>query len=261
MLIDSHCHLDLDTKHDAQTLLTNARQAGVSQFLCVAVDVETFPQILHHATTQDGVFASVGVHPNAQDVIEPTVEQLVDLAAAPQVIAIGETGLDYFRTQGDVSWQQQRFVRHIEAAREINKPLIIHTRESTADSLKILRQQRADQIGGVMHCFVEDWEIAKQVMDLGFYISFSGIVTFKSALQLQQVATKIPLDRMLIETDSPYLAPVPYRGKINQPAYVRQVAEFIAKLRHQSLDEIAYHTSQNFHRLFKCADAGLVLEH
>jgi TatD DNase family protein len=250
MLVDSHCHLDLDKHTPAETLLQNAQEMGVSHCLCVSVDLETFPTVLSHAQQHDNVFASVGVHPNTTEGVEPTVEQLVKLADDKNVIAIGETGLDYFRSQGDLTWQHERFKVHIEAAKQSKKPLIIHTRDSARDTLKVLQAENAHEIGGIMHCFVEDWNIATQAMDMNFYISFSGIVTFKSAKALQEVAKKIPLDRMLVETDSPYLAPVPHRGKINQPAYTRHVAQFIADLRGESLETIATHTTQNFFTLF-----------
>ncbi|MCV6637357.1 TatD family hydrolase [Candidatus Albibeggiatoa sp. nov. NOAA] len=250
MLVDSHCHLDLDKQTPAETLLQNAQEMGVNHCLCVSVDLESFPTVLSHAQQHDNVFASVGVHPNSTGGVDPTVEQLVELADDENIIAIGETGLDYFRSQGDLTWQHDRFKVHIEAAKQTKKPLIIHTRESAQDTVKVLQAEKANEIGGVMHCFVEDWETASQAMDMNFYISFSGIVTFKSAKDLQEVAKKVPLDRMLVETDSPYLAPVPHRGKINQPAYTRHVAQFIADLRGESLETIAEHTTQNFFRLF-----------
>ncbi|WP_353571847.1 TatD family hydrolase [Candidatus Albibeggiatoa sp. nov. BB20] len=250
MLVDSHCHLDLDKHTPTETLLKNAKEMGVNHCLCVSVDLESFPAILNHAQTHDNVFASVGVHPNTTEGVDPTIEQLIELAADPNVIAIGETGLDYFRSEGDLTWQHDRFKVHIAAAKQTSKPLIIHTRDSSQDTLKVLQAENASDVGGVMHCFVEDWDTASQAMDLNFYISFSGIVTFKSAKSLQEVAKKIPLDRMLVETDSPYLAPVPHRGKINQPAYTRHVAQFIADLRGESLETIAAHTTQNFFRLF-----------
>ncbi len=258
MLIDSHCHLDLDKNTSAENLLKNAQEMGVNHFLCVSVDLETFPAVLSHAQTHNNVFASVGVHPNSTEGVEPNVAQLVELAnTSHKIIAIGETGLDYFRSQGDLTWQHERFKIHIEAAKQTAKPLIIHTRDSTSDTLKILKSERASEVGGVMHCFVEDWETAKQAMDMNFYISFSGIVTFKSAKTLQEVAKKLPLDRMLVETDSPYLAPVPHRGKINQPAYTRHVAEFIANLRGVALETIAQQTTENFFRLFKLSENQL----
>jgi len=199
------------------------------------------------------VFASVGVHPNEHDGLDPSVEKLVELADNEKVVAIGETGLDYFRSEGDLEWQRDRFRRHIEAAKQTGKPLIIHSREAKEDTIKLLQEENAQDIGGVMHCFAEDWEMAKQAMDLNFYISFSGIVTFKSATTLQDVAKRVPLDRMLVETDSPWLAPMPFRGKTNQPAYVKYVAEYIAELRDDSVDNIATATTENFFRLFSSA--------
>lgn len=250
MLVDSHCHLDLIPHSDPHNLVATAHHHGVSHLLSVGVDLKSFPQLLALAQNLNNVSISVGVHPNTILEIEPEVTTLCHLADNPKVVAIGETGLDYFRSQGDLTWQQQRFRTHIQAAKAIDKPLIIHNREATADTLRILREENAAQVGGVMHCFVEDWEIAQQVMEMGFYISFSGIVTFKSAILLQTVAKKIPLDHMLIETDAPYLAPVPYRGQRNQPAYVKYIAEFIADLREEPLMTIGQATTQNFWRLF-----------
>ena len=199
------------------------------------------------------VSASVDVHPNVRDGAEPDVDELIAYADDPKIVAIGETGLDYFRSTGNLDWQRERFQRHICAAKHCSKPLIIHNRESTQDCLQILREEAAEEVGGVMHCFVEDWDTAKRAMDLNFYISFSGIVTFNSARELQEVAKKMPLDRILIETDSPYLAPVPHRGKKNHPAYVRHVAQCLAELRGVSLGEIAEKTTANFFSLFKDA--------
>jgi len=196
------------------------------------------------------VSASVGVHPNSSPNIEPTEEVLLELAQDPAVIAIGETGLDYYRSEGDLAWQQQRFRTHIRAAREIGKPLIIHSREARGDVINILAEEGAQAVGGVMHCFVEDFETAKQAMDLNFYISFSGIVTFRNARELQEVAKQVPLDRIMVETDSPYLAPVPYRGKQNQPAYVRHVAEKIAELQDLEVAEVIETTTRNFRKVF-----------
>lgn len=256
-LVDSHCHLDrLDLtpyQGQLQGAIEAARLQGVSHMLCVSIDLEHLAGVLTPAEQFANVFASVGVHPNEQEGEEPDVARLVSLAQHPRVIAIGETGLDYFRSEGDLEWQRQRFRNHIRAARQCGKPLIIHMREATADTLQILREERADEIGGVMHCFTEDWDAATAAMAMNFYISFSGIVTFKTATTLQDVARRMTLERMLVETDSPYLAPVPFRGKPNEPAYVRHVAEFIAKLRGISVDELAEATTQNFFRLFKLA--------
>jgi hydrolase, TatD family len=197
------------------------------------------------------------VHPDYEDTPEPSVEQLIALAARPKVAAIGETGLDYYRATGDLEWQRQRFRTHIRAARSCDKPLVVHTRSAAADTLAIMRDERAGDVGGVMHCFTETWEVAQGALELGFHISFSGIVTFKNAVALKEVARRVPLDRMLIETDSPYLAPVPYRGKLNQPAYVRYVAEEIARLRDVPVEVIAVATSANFFRMIRArADAA-----
>ena len=257
MLIDSHCHLDrLDLSAEERGLdgiMQNAAAQGVGHMLCVCIDLENFPAVLAIAQRYSHVFASVGVHPNERNIEEPSVERLIELANHPKVIAIGETGLDYFRSEGDLEWQRARFRTHIHAAKMTGKPLIIHTREAKQDTLAVMRDEAADQIGGVMHCFTEDWETAKQALDLNFYISFSGIVTFANAKELKQVATRVPLDRLLVETDSPYLAPVPYRGKPNQPAYVRHVAQHIAELRGESLETIAEASTANFFTLFKHA--------
>lgn len=255
MLIDSHCHLDrLDlTPFDGElaNALDFARGRGVERFLCVAIDMENVHAVIEMAQHYPQVYASVGVHPNEPGREEPTVEQLLVLAANDKVIAIGETGLDYFRSEGDLSWQHQRFCTHIAAAKACGKPLIIHCREAREDILRMLAEEGADEVGGVMHCFVEDLATAERAMELGFYISFSGIVTFNSARELKEVARAIPAERLLVETDAPYLAPVPYRGKSNQPAYVREVAEAIAELRGVSYEEIAAQTGENFQRLFR----------
>jgi TatD DNase family protein len=249
MLVDSHCHLDLIKNTTPETLVADAQAQGVSYFLTVAIDLDHVPTLLDIAQRMDNVFASVGIHPNTNPDFTVDVATLINLADDANVIAIGETGLDYFRSEGDLSWQQQRFRTHIQAAKEIDKPLIIHSREAAEDTLRILREENAAAVGGIMHCFVEDWEVAQKAMDMGFYISFSGIVTFKNAKQIQDVAKRMPLNRMLVETDSPYLAPVPHRGKTNQPAYVRYVAEYIAKLRQDSFENIAQATTNNFLQL------------
>jgi TatD DNase family protein len=216
----------------------------------VGVNLEDFPQVLALAEQHDNLYASVGVHPDYEGVEDPDVARLVVLAAHPRVVAIGETGLDYFRLTGDLEWQRERFRTHIRAAREIRKPLIIHTREAAADTLRLMAEERAHEVGGVLHCFTETQAVAQSALDMGFHISFSGIVTFKNAVALKDVAKSVPLDRMLIETDAPYLAPMPHRGKCNQPAYVRHVAEEIARLRGVPLAEIEEATTQNFRRLF-----------
>lgn len=226
------------------------RANQVSNALCVSVDLEKFPQILSLAEQHDNIYASVGVHPDYELEAEPTQSELVRLAQHPRVVAIGETGLDYFRLQGDLEWQRNRFRTHIRAAVECNKPLIIHTRSAAADTLRLMQEEGAASVGGVMHCFTESLEVALAAIEQNFYISFSGIVTFKKALDLKEVASRIPLERMLIETDSPYLAPVPFRGKLNQPGYVKHVAEEIAKLRGISVEEVGETTSVNFRKLF-----------
>ena len=225
----------------------------VSHALCVSVTLKEFPQVLAVAEAHSNFYASVGVHPDYEDEDAVTVDDLVRLSSHPKVIAIGETGLDYFRLTGDLEWQRERFRTHIRAAIKANKPLIIHTRAAAEDTLRIMREENAQLIGGVMHCFTESLEIALQAIELGFYISFSGIVTFKNALALKEVAKHIPLERILIETDSPYLAPVPFRGKTNQPAYVKYVAEEVARLRGISVEEVATATTYNFFQLFKQA--------
>lgn len=225
----------------------------VQHALCISVNLREYPQVLAVAEAYDNFYATVGVHPDYEDEPPLSVEQLVELAKNPKVIGIGETGLDYFRLTGDLEWQRERFRTHIRAAIEANKPLIIHTRSAAEDTLRIMREENAHLVGGVMHCFTESLEVAMQAIEMGFYISFSGIVTFKNALSLKEVAKQVPLDRILVETDSPYLAPVPYRGKINQPAYVKYVAEEVAKLRGISYETLAEATTENFFRLFKHA--------
>ena len=251
MLVDSHCHIPLLGKEmEVSEVISNAKALGVEHMLCVSVDLETYPEILRLAEQHDCIYASVGVHPNTTMPNEVTQETLVDLASNDHVIAIGETGLDYFRSEGDLEWQRERFRTHIRAAKSVNKPLIIHTREVGEDITRILKEEGAEEVGGVMHCFVEGWETAQKAMAMNFYISFSGIVTFKNAKEVQEVAKQVPLERMLVETDSPYLTPVPYRGKPNQPGYTRYVAEFIAELKGISFAQVAEQTSANFFNLF-----------
>jgi len=255
-LTDSHCHLNFESlRNNLPQVLQNAHDNGVGHMLCVGVTLEKFPEVIALAHDHPNIFASVGVHPDEQSGCDPTVDQIVTLAQDPRVVAIGETGLDYYRLKGDMRWQQERFRRHIRAARQINKPLIIHTREAAADTLQILREEGADEVGGVMHCFTESWETARAALDLGFYISFSGIVTFRNADALRIVATQVPANRLLVETDAPYLAPVPFRGKTNEPAFVRYVAEEIARLQNTTFDAIAVTTTENFFRLFREARA------
>ncbi|MCK5432448.1 MAG: TatD family hydrolase [Gammaproteobacteria bacterium] len=258
MLVDSHCHIPmLGQDMEVDEVIANAKVLGVEHMLCVSVDLETYPEILSLAEQYDCIYASVGVHPNTRLQEEVTHETLVQLASNDNVIAIGETGLDYFRSEGDLDWQRERFRTHIRAAKSVNKPLIIHTRDVGEDITRILQEEGANEVGGVMHCFVEDWEIAQKAMELNFYISFSGIVTFKNAKEVQEVAKQVPLERMLVETDSPYLTPAPYRGRPNQPGYTRYVAEFIAELHGTSLEQVADQTTANFFKLFKINKRGL----
>jgi TatD DNase family protein len=254
MLVDSHCHLDFpDFAPRLPELLGNMQANEVGCAVCIGVNLEDFPRVLALAESQPYLFATVGVHPEYTDAEEPDLARLVALAQHPKVIAIGETGLDYYWHKDKPEWQRERFRTHIRAAIACGKPLVIHTRESADDTLRILEEEGAQAVGGVMHCFTESWEVAQRALDLGFYISFSGIVTFKNALTIKDVAQKTPLERILIETDAPYLAPVPYRGKQNQPAYVRHVAEEVARLRGVDLDVIATASTDNFFRLFKTA--------
>lgn len=254
MFVDSHCHLNFP---ELEANLPAIRQAMtenlVGHALCVSVTLPDFPAVLALADQFENFYASVGVHPDYEDIEEPTFEGLVSLSDHPKVIAIGETGLDYFRLTGDLAWQRERFRTHIRAAIATQKPLIIHTRNASLDTIRIMQEENAQLIGGVMHCFTESLEVAEAAMAMGFYISFSGIVTFKSATALKEVAKAIPLDKMLIETDSPYLAPMPHRGKTNQPSYVKHVAEEIAKLRDVPIEVIANATTTNFFKLFSHA--------
>lgn len=262
-LIDSHCHLNFpDLAVRTPEILANMELAGVGHALCISVTLEKFPEVLALADQHENLYATVGVHPdyeagvvdadNPDDVplVEPDVDTLVRLGQHAKVIAVGETGLDYYRLTGDLEWQRERFRTHIRAAKILRKPLVIHTRSAADDTLRILKEENAGEVGGIFHCFTESWEVAQAAVDLGFHLSFSGIVTFKNALGLKEVATKAPLDRILVETDSPYLAPVPYRGKTNEPAYVQYVAAEIAQLRGISAAAVADATSSNFFRLF-----------
>jgi TatD DNase family protein len=270
MLIDSHCHLDrIDLgpyQNNFDCFMQEVKISQIEHLLCIAIDLETYPDMLALVADYSQISVSVGVHPNVQNGKDPGVEDLIALGQSDKVIAIGETGLDYFRTtvgiqevgQGgeqlpngaDLNWQRRRFRNHITAAKALKKPLIIHTREAKQDTLRVLEEEDAQEVGGIIHCFTEDWEFAKRAMDLNFYISFSGIVTFKNANEIRDVAKKVPADRFLIETDSPYLAPVPFRGKTNYPLYVRYVAEHIAELRGTTFSDIAEQTSRNFRSLF-----------
>ena len=256
MLVDSHCHLDFpDLASRLPELLQRMEENAVGLAVCIGVNLEDFPRVLALAEAHPQLWATVGVHPEYTDVREPDENELLALANHPKVIAIGETGLDYYWQKDKPEWQRARFRTHIRAARRCGKPLVVHTRESAEDTLNVLAEEGADAVGGVMHCFTENWEVARRALDLGFYISFSGIVTFKNAAIVKDVAQKCPLDRILVETDSPYLAPMPYRGKQNQPAYVRHVAEEIARLREISLEDVTAATTQNFFTLFKHAQA------
>jgi TatD DNase family protein len=253
--VDSHCHINFPELYaNIDTIFSKMVSNKVTHALCVSVTLDKFPDIFKIANTYSHIFASVGVHPDYEDIVEPTVEELCRYAKEKKVVAIGETGLDYFRVQGDLTWQRDRFKTHIQAAIQSNLPLIIHTRNAAEDTLKIMREEGADKVGGVMHCFTESLDVALEAIKLNFYISFSGIVTFKNATELKEVAKSIPLDRILIETDSPYLAPVPYRGKINDPSNVIHVAEEIARLKNISVEEVGQATTNNFFKLFsKCS--------
>ena len=254
MFVDSHCHIDFPELRERLPELLSAMAANqVTHALCVSVNLQDLPNVLRIAESNVNIFASAGVHPDYENVEEPTEDQLVKLATHPRIVAIGETGLDYYRLTGDLEWQRQLFRTHIRAARRAHKPLIIHTRAAARDTIDIMREEHAIEAGGVMHCFTETREVAEAAMAQGFYVSFSGIVTFKNAKELKEVAKAVPLERMLIETDSPYLAPMPHRGKTNEPAFVRHVAEEIARLKNVSLEEVAKATTNNFFRLFKDA--------
>lgn len=267
MFTDSHCHLNFpELSANIAQIRAAMAAAKVTRALCISTTMEEFPEVHQLALDYDNFWATVGVHPDTEDMTEPSVQDLVERAALPRVVAIGETGLDYYgmedrkggRTIADLEWQRERFRTHIRAAQACRKPLVIHTRASSADTLAILKEEGEDgsatQAGGVFHCFTESMEVAKAALDIGYYISFSGILTFKNAQDLRDVAAYIPLDRMLIETDSPYLAPVPYRGKTNNPSYVPYVAQQVAQLRGISAEEVGRITSANFDRLF----AGVV---
>ena len=254
MFIDSHCHLDcLDlTPFDGSfdRFVDSAQQQGIDHMLCVSINWEDYPAMRQLVQGYNNISVSVGVHPNEREGHDPTEQELIDLARKDHAVAIGETGLDYFRSDGDLEWQHQRFRTHLRAAKTLQKPVIIHTREAQQDTIRLMQEESAGEAGGVMHCFTEDWTMARQALDMDFYISFSGIVTFKNAQQVHEVAKKVPLDRLLIETDSPYLAPVPKRGKPNYPTYVRHVAEGVASLRGLDVEEVAGVSAENFHRLF-----------
>ncbi len=254
MLVDSHCHLDImDKQYSPEAVAAYVEQAKVNDVAymqCVSINMQDFPKILDIANRFNNVFASVGVHPNDKNEPEVTQEELVKCAADENVIAIGETGLDYFRSSGDLDWQRDRFRTHIAAAKEAKKPLIIHIRDAFADAIKIMEEENAGEVGGVVHCFTGNLDEAKHAIDLNFHIGISGIVTFNSAAEIKEVAANIPEHRLLVETDSPFLAPVPHRGKPNVPAYVRYVAQYIAQLRDEPLEKVAAYTTENFFKLF-----------
>ncbi len=251
LLVDSHCHLDFTEFQGREDELLAAMKANdVGWALIAGVTLERFPDVLALTERFHNLYAAVGVHPDTEEGEEPDQERLILLADHPNVVAIGETGLDYYRLEGDLEWQRNRFRTHIRAARRVGKPLIIHTREAAADTLRILQEEGAGEVGGVFHCFTETRTVAEAALDLGFHISFSGIVTFKKALQIKEVASFVPLDRILVETDAPYLAPVPHRGKLNHPALVRHVAEEVARLRCIGTEALAQATTANFFRLF-----------
>ncbi len=258
MYVDSHCHINFpELAARMPEIMQKMADNGVTHALCVSVDLPDFPQVLALAEQYPHIYASVGVHPDYEDTPEPSAEQLVELAQHPRIIAIGETGLDYFRLKGDLEWQRERFRQHIRASRLSRKPLIIHTRAAAEDTIRILREEGAGTadggVAGVMHCFTESLEVALAAIEMGFYISFSGILTFKSAKDLQAVAKALPLERILIETDSPYLAPMPHRGKMNEPGFVRHVGEFLADLKGVSVTEVQETTTKNFFKLFQFA--------
>jgi len=256
MFVDSHCHLSFPELHARlDEIRTEMAAAQVDRALCICTTLEEFDGVQALAAGHDNFWASVGVHPDNEDVLEPSVETLVALSRRDKVVAIGETGLDYYRLNGrsiaDMEWQRERFRVHIRAGLERDLPLVIHTRSASDDTVALLKEQGAGRSRGVFHCFTETMAVAREALDLGFLISFSGILTFKNAVELKEVARYVPLDRCLIETDSPYLAPVPYRGKTNSPAYVPWVAKQLAELKGCSVEEVAAHTSRNFEALFR----------
>ncbi len=251
MFTDSHCHLDFPgLVENLPVLLDRMNEAQVSRALCISVQLETFPDVLRLAENHEQLWATAGVHPDYEDIQEPSVDTLLALANHPKVIGIGETGLDYFRLTGDLEWQRNRFRTHLRASKICKKPVIVHTRNAGDDTLRILKEEGVQESGGIIHCFTESLEFAKQALDLGMYLSFSGIVTFKNAADLREVARYAPLDRILIETDSPYLAPVPHRGKTNEPSFVPHVAKAIATERQLTLEEVGIQTTLNFNTLF-----------
>jgi TatD DNase family protein len=255
MYVDSHCHLGFpELKARLPEIRAEMATAGVDRALCICTTLEEFPEVHALALAYDNFWCSAGVHPDSADVREPSLDDLLALARLPRVVAIGETGLDYYRLEGrsvaEMEWQRERFRVHIRAARDARLPLVIHTRSASDDTLSVLRDEGGEAAGGVFHCFTETAAVARAALDLGFHISFSGILTFKTATELREVARMVPLDRCLIETDSPYLAPVPYRGKVNSPAYVPFVARQLAEVKGIPVEEVATATTANFERLF-----------
>ena len=256
MFTDSHCHLDFPgLVEQLPDILSRMKAAQVSRALCISVQLEDFPNVLALAENHDNLWATAGVHPDYEDITEPTVEKLLELADHPKVIGIGETGLDYFRLKGDLEWQRERFRVHLRAANLCKKPVIVHTRAAGDDTLRILAEENVQDCSGIIHCFTETLEFARKALDLGMYLSFSGIVSFKNAADLREVAKFAPMDRILIETDSPYLAPVPHRGKTNEPSFVPHVAKVIALEKGVPVEEIGVQTSANFDRLFRMQQA------
>lgn len=249
-LIDSHCHLNFDGLKDRlPEVFANMEAQSVKQALAISVSKQSFAEVFDIAQAHDHIYCTIGIHPDSQEAEEFTIAEMVEAAKHPKIVGIGETGLDYYWCKGDLSWQHQRFADHIQAANESSLPVIVHTRDAAEDTLRILKECHTNS--GVIHCFSEDVTFAKAALDLGLYISFSGIVTFKNAPLIQEAAKYVPTDRILVETDAPFLAPVPKRGKQNEPSYVRYTAEFVANLRGESLETLAQNTSDNFYRLFK----------
>ena len=261
MYVDSHCHLSFpDFAGQMDEIRAEMAAADVDRALCICTTLEEFDTVHALATRYGNFWCSAGVHPDNEDVQEPSVDDLLERLARPKVVAVGETGLDYYRLEGrtlaQMEWQRERFRVHIRAARRSGKPLIVHTRSASADTLAILREEGGGAVRGVFHCFTETEAVARAALDLGFHISFSGILTFKTAAELREVARYVPLDRCLIETDSPYLAPVPFRGKLNQPAYVPHVAKLVAEVRGVPVEDLAAQCTANTRRLFRLPEAA-----
>jgi TatD DNase family protein len=254
VLFDSHCHLDRidldDFENSFDQLLNTIASDDVTRMLCICVDLESFPAMHQRIAAYEHIFCTAGVHPDYENVQEPSIEKLCELAQLDKVVAIGETGLDYYHQSGDLDWQRARFVTHIEAARACGLPLVIHTRDAREDTLNLLRKHKAQEVGGVLHCFTENWPMARAAIELGFYISISGIVTFQQAQNVRAMARQIPLERLLIETDAPWLSPAPHRGKTNHPGRVRLVAQKLAEIRGESVETLARETFRNANKLF-----------